>query len=45
MKTILYSWKGGEFKELRQYPASYAEWELDKLKELYSYEYKFKLKQ
>lgn len=43
-KTIQYSWKGGEWRDLRKYPSAWAEWEMNKLHMLYSYEYKFRIK-
>ena len=42
--TIQYSWKDSEWKDLRSYPTLYAEYEMIKLKRMYSYEYDFKLK-
>jgi hypothetical protein len=41
---IMYSWKGAEYKELITLPVTYAEWEMSKYENLYSIEYKFKLK-
>jgi len=40
---IQYSWKGGDWTDLRSYPSSSVEWELDKFERLYSYEYKFRM--
>lgn len=42
--TMQYKWKDGKWKDLRNYPKLYAEYEMIKLRRMYSYEYEFRLK-
>ena len=44
LKTIQYNWKEKGWKDLREYPSAWVEWEMNKLHMLYSYEYKFRIK-